>query len=156
MDLIVEAGIFANNNEGRTRNGFFVADDLYLEMSQLSFLHPSTIKYRILGYDYGDGRSHDRPTRRIVELPWQLAPHGRAIFTDLELDPREYEEGDKIAYRLISPYIGEVLVKAECCTAEELVAYERVSGESDPDVHYTTTAEECALMPPSYETYGKH
>lgn len=164
MDAIVTAGIIANGNEGRTRNGFFFTDgDVYHEMSQLSFLGAGSITYRILGYDYSDQDSDDGSRlgiKRVVELPWQLAPHSRAIYTKLEQDPAEYKARDKIAYRLISPYIGEVLVKLECCTAEELAAYEDVSDGGlgflttpVPPVSYTSTTQECEGMAPAYVTY---
>jgi len=162
MQLLVRAGTSASGN-GRSRNGFFFTDEgVYIEMSQLSFLNGGSITYRILGYDYSDQRPGSRRGyKRVVELPWQLAPHGDAMFTEYEANPQEYGPADKIAYRLISPYMGEVLVKAECCTQEELVAYEYVSEgplgyltRPDPPVRYTRSAEQCEQIQPAYERFA--
>mmetsp|Transcript_14112 Transcript_14112/g.30161 ORF Transcript_14112/g.30161 Transcript_14112/m.30161 type:complete len:382 (+) Transcript_14112:197-1342(+) len=160
MQAIVNAGYSANGN-GRSRNGFFITDGLYYEMSQLSFLEGGSITYRILGYDYG-GQSPGsrRGNKRIVELPWQLAPHGEAMYTTLEENPEEYGDDVKLAYHLISPYLGDILVKMECCTQEELTTYERVSDSSYdidilatpvPPVRYTTTPQQCQQMRPAFE-----
>mmetsp|Transcript_37271 Transcript_37271/g.68483 ORF Transcript_37271/g.68483 Transcript_37271/m.68483 type:complete len:389 (-) Transcript_37271:141-1307(-) len=161
MDGIVDSGIYANGN-GRTRNGFFITDgDVYHETSQLSFLDGGSITYRVLGYDYGGQSPGSRlGNNRVVELPWQLAPHGEAIYTQLEQNPEEYGDGDKLAYHLISPYMGDVLVKMECCTQEELTTYEEVSESSldilatpVPPVRYTTTPQQCQQMQPAFETF---
>jgi len=161
MQRIVDAGIHANGN-GRTRNGFFITDgDVYHETSQLSFLNGGSITYRILGYDYGGQSPGSRlGNKRVVELPWQLAPHGEAIYTTLEENPEEYGDDVKLAYHLISPYMGDVLVKVECCTQEELTTYETVSESSfdflarpDPPVRYTTTPEQCQQMQPAFEIF---
>lgn len=161
MQGIVDIGIYANGN-GRGRNGFFITDgDVYHEMSQLSFLEGGSITYRILGYDYG-GQSPGsrRGNKRVVELPWQLAPHGSAIYTTLEENPEEYGDDVKLAYHLISPYMGDVLVKAECCTQEELTTYEMVSDSSFdilatpvPPVRFTATPQQCQQMQPAFETF---
>lgn len=153
MRGIVSSGTRSN---GRTRNGFFFTDEgLYHEMSPLSWAGAGSITYRVLGYDNsGEGPGF----KRVVELPWQLAPHGEAIFAELATEPGEYGLEDKIAYRLIGPYMGEVLVKATCCTPDELTQYEEVSVGAvgflmtpDPPVRYTRTAEQCNQMAPAYE-----
>ncbi len=164
MAGVVAAGVIANNDNGRGRNGVFIGDGFYHEQSQLSFLGAGSITYRVLGYDYRGQDPNDGPlngNRRIVELPWQLAPHGRAVYAVLSTDPEEYADGDKINWRLVSPYIGEFLAKFECCTEEEMIAYEDVAEgglgfltRPDPEVHYTRTAEECRAMVPAYETFG--
>lgn len=156
MQGIVEFGTMSN---GRTRNGFFFTDGGYHEMSVLSWAGAGVITYRLLGYDgSGESLGSRRGHKRVVELPWQLAPHGEAVFTVLETDPQEYGPEDKIAYRLISPYMGEVLVKATCCTGDELIQYEEVSEGAlgfltmpDPPVRYTQTAQQCEQMEPAYE-----
>lgn len=157
MDGIVRGGTRRN---GRTRNGFFFSDgEVYHEMSPLSWAGAGSITWQVLGYDSSgeDPGSPRKGHKRVVELPWQLAPHGEAIYTELVTTPEDYGPEDKIAYRLVGPYMGDVLVKATCCTAEELDTYEDVSEGALgfltrplPPVIYTSTAEQCEQMEPAY------
>lgn len=156
MQGIVWSGMRRN---GRTRNGIFFFTDGYHEVSPLAWAGAGSITYRVLGYDdSGEAPGPRRGLKRVVQLPWQLAPHGEAVFAELDAEPKEYGPGDKIAYRLVSPYMGVALVKFTCCTADERAQYEELSEGAlgfmtrpDPPVHFTRTAEQCEQMEPAYE-----
>ena len=155
MDGIVRSG---TGRDGRTRNGFFAFAGGYHEMTPMSWVGAGSLTYRILGYDDSgeEGPGPRRRRKRVVELPWALAPSGAAVFAELTTDPQEYGSGDKIVYRLSSPRLGVARVSLTCCTADEASAYEAVAdgalGAPDPPVRFTRTPEQCEEMEPAYKS----
>lgn len=155
MDRIGERG---RQENGRYTEGFFFTPvGVYHEISSITSLGGGVGTYRVLGYDYGGEENPEFrvANKRVVELPWQLAPHGVAMYTELA-NPEEYGPNDKIAYHLISPYLGNILVKMECCTEYEVNMYQNISEYTtggfhespQPPVDFSVNAAACEAMQP--------